>query len=169
MDTDRSTSRHTLYLALGSNLGNRLENLHNTIQALPPEVEVTAQSPVYETPPWGYQEQPVFLNQVVEARTGLAPEELLVYLKDLEAELGRTPTFHYGPRQIDIDILFYDNLVYHSGDLVIPHPRLSERAFVLVPLADLAPQLCHPVTGESVQQMLAGVDSSQITPYNPSE
>lgn len=169
MDTASHTSHHKIFLALGSNLGDRLANLQNTIRALPPEVQVTAQSPVYETPPWGYQDQPVFLNQVAAAQTALLPEELLRYLKDLEAELGRKPTFHYGPRQIDIDILFYDDLVYHSGDLVIPHPRLSERAFVLVPLADLAPQLRHPVSGESIQEMLARVDSSQISLYNPVE
>jgi 2-amino-4-hydroxy-6-hydroxymethyldihydropteridine diphosphokinase len=156
-------SRHKIYLALGSNLGDRLANLQNTIRALPPEVDVTAQSPVYETPPWGYQEQPVFLNQVIEALTALPPEKLLAYLKNLEEQLGRTPTFNYGPRLIDIDILFYDDLVYRSPDLVIPHPRLSERAFVLVPLANLSPDLRHPVTGSTVKEMLATVDSSQIS------
>lgn len=162
-------SRHKVYLALGSNLGDRLANLRNTIRALPPEVEVTAQSPVYETPPWGYEQQPIFLNQVVEALTALSPQDLLSYLKKLEEQQGRTPTFHYGPRQIDIDILFYDDLVLNSPNLTIPHPRLSERAFVLVPLADLSLSLRHPVTGKTVAEMLAQVDRSQISLFKSRE
>ncbi len=160
-------SRHTIYLALGSNLGNRSANLGNMISSLPPEVDVLRQSPVYETPPWGYQEQPAFLNMVVEAQTDLPPVDLLVYLKGLEVQLGRLPTFNYGPRLIDIDILLYAEQIFSSPELVIPHPRMSERAFVLVPLADLAPDLHHPVTDMTVLEMLAQVDSSQITRFDP--
>ena len=160
-------SRHTIYLALGSNLGNRSANLGNMISSLPPEVDVLRQSPVYETPPWGYQEQPAFLNMVVEAQTDLPPVDLLVYLKGLEVQLGRLLTFNYGPRLIDIDILLYAKQIFSSPELVIPHPRMSERAFVLVPLADLAPDLHHPVTGMTVSEMLAQVDSSQITRFDP--
>jgi 2-amino-4-hydroxy-6-hydroxymethyldihydropteridine diphosphokinase len=160
-------SRHMIYLALGSNLGNRSANLGNTISSLPPEVDVLRQSPVYETPPWGYQEQPAFLNMVVEAQTDLPPVDLLVYLKGLEVQLGRLPTFNYGPRLIDIDILLYAGQIFSSPELMIPHPRMSERAFVLVPLADLAPDLHHPVTGMTVSEMLAQVDRSEITRFDP--
>lgn len=159
-------SPHKIYLALGSNLGDRSANLGNTISALPTEVDVLRQSPVYETPPWGYQDQPAYLNMVIEAQTDLPPVDLLVYLKGLEGQLGRLPTFHYGPRLIDIDILLYAGQVFSSPELVIPHPRMSERAFVLVPLADLAPNLQHPVGGATISEMLARVDSSQITRFD---
>ncbi len=155
-------SRKIIFLALGSNLGNRPANLQNAIQSLPPEVEVIRQSLVYETPPWGYQEQPAFLNMVIEVQTDLPPVDLLVYLKGLEVQMGRLPTIQYGPRLIDIDILLYADLVFSSPNLDIPHPRMSERAFVLVPLNELAPNLRHPQTGMSVSEMLAQVDSSQI-------
>ena len=112
--------------------------------ALAPSVQLLQASPVYETPPWGFLDQPAFLNQVLQAETGLPPLDLLAFLKDLETELGRQPNFRYGPRLIDMDILLYDDLVLSLPGLEIPHPRLAERAFVLVPLADLAPDLCYP-------------------------
>ncbi len=98
----------------------------------------------------------------VEAETGLPPVELLAYLKRLETELGRRPSIRYGPRLIDLDLLFYDDLVLDSPSLVLPHPRLHERAFVLVPLADLAPDLLHPRLGQTVRQLLAAVDTTGI-------
>ena len=156
----------TLYLALGANLGDRLANLRAVIQGLAPAVRVTRESPVYETPPWGLTDQPAFLNMVVEGETELAPAALLEYLKLLETRLGRQPAVRYGPRLIDLDILFYDDLVLEGPPLVIPHPRLGERAFVLVPLADLAPDLRHPALGASVRELLAGVDASGIRLYN---
>lgn len=151
-----------LYLALGSNLGDRRANLQSALQALPPAVLVRRASPVYETPPWGLTEQPAFLNMVVEAETGLPPLDLLSHLKRLETQLGRLPAVRYGPRLIDIDILFYDDLVLDSPGLTIPHPRLHERAFVLVPLADLAPDLVHPRLGQTLRDLLAAVDASGI-------
>jgi 2-amino-4-hydroxy-6-hydroxymethyldihydropteridine diphosphokinase len=153
---------HRVYLALGTNLGDRLANLATLQNALPPQVRVLAASPVYETPPWGYLDQPAFLNQVLEAETELSPQELLDTLKRLEVEMGRQSTIRYGPRLIDVDILFYDNLVLESDRLVIPHPRLDERAFVLVPMADLAPGFIHPVSGESIEQLLDKVDRGGI-------
>ena len=156
---------HTIYLALGSNLGDRSTNLRNAIQEMSPEVQVISESAVYETPPWGYADQPPFLNQVIKAKTDLSPIDLLHYLKELEVKLGRQPTFNYGPRQIDIDILIYDQLIYNSPELKIPHPRLSERAFVLVPLVDLAPDLLHPISGSTMRQLLSKVDASKITVY----
>jgi 2-amino-4-hydroxy-6-hydroxymethyldihydropteridine diphosphokinase len=153
---------HTVYLALGSNQGDRRANLHSVVTGLPPLASVLSESNIYETPPWGFEDQPAFYNQVILVRTYLAPMELLSSLKDLEVHLGRQPTFRNGPRLIDIDILLYDDLIYHSPGLAIPHPRMQERAFVLVPLADLAPDLRHPVTGLTVREHLAQVDASQI-------
>ncbi|NOY98014.1 MAG: 2-amino-4-hydroxy-6-hydroxymethyldihydropteridine diphosphokinase [Chloroflexi bacterium] len=156
----------TVYLALGTNLGDRLANLRAARNALAPDVRVLAGSPVYETPPWGYADQPVFLNQVVRAETGLGPGALLTYLKKLETELGRTASFRYGPRRIDLDILFYDDLALETPALVIPHPRLHERAFVLVPLSDLAPDFRHPVLKKTVRELLKDVDTTGITRFS---
>jgi 2-amino-4-hydroxy-6-hydroxymethyldihydropteridine diphosphokinase len=150
------------HLALGTNLGNRLANLQAALAALPPAVVVRRSSPIYETPPWGVTDQPAFLNMAVEAETSQTPQELLAHLKYLETALGRLPSIRFGPRLIDIDILFYDNLVLDAPRLTIPHPRLHERAFVLVPLADLAPDFVHPVFGRTVRDLLAGLDTKGI-------
>lgn len=130
-----------IFLSLGTNLGDRQENLSKARELLEPQVHVIAASPIYETAPWGYRDQPAFLNQVLQVETVLAPHDLLVYLKQIEAQLGRQPNFHYGPRLIDLDILIYNDLTIDEEGLQIPHPHLTERAFVLVPLADLAPEL----------------------------
>ncbi|MBL8077036.1 MAG: 2-amino-4-hydroxy-6-hydroxymethyldihydropteridine diphosphokinase [Anaerolineales bacterium] len=156
---------HIVYLALGSNMGIRLANLKNAINNLTPQMTVKAKSHVYETPPWGFKEQPPFLNQVVQVETYLQPEALIHHLKRLETALGRVPNFQNGPRIIDIDILFFDDMVLNSPNVQIPHPRLHERAFVLTPLADLAPALVHPVLNKSVSMLLAGVDQSSIQRY----
>ncbi|HET9588690.1 MAG TPA: 2-amino-4-hydroxy-6-hydroxymethyldihydropteridine diphosphokinase [Anaerolineales bacterium] len=154
---------NTVYLALGSNLGDRLANLKRAIAALSPQMEVKAKSHVYETPPWGFEDQPKFLNQVIQVNTYLAPEPLLKHLKRLEVTLGRKATFPNGPRLIDIDILFYDDLVLNTPSLEIPHPRLHERGFVLLPLADIAPDWVHPVLKKSVGELLASCNVSDIT------
>jgi len=156
---------HIVYLALGSNLGNRLSNLKEAIAALPPQMEVKAKSAVYETPPWGYEDQPKFLNQVLKATTYLDPEPLLKHLKRLEVALGRKETFQNGPRLIDIDILFYDELILNKPSLVIPHPRLQERGFVLLPLMDLDPNLTHPVTKKSVREMMTDCNVEGIKKF----
>jgi 2-amino-4-hydroxy-6-hydroxymethyldihydropteridine diphosphokinase len=153
---------HIVYLALGSNLGNRTINLNTAINSLTPQMVLKKKSPVYETPPWGFTDQPAFLNQVVMVETYEEPERLLKHLKRLETALGRIPNFQNGPRLMDIDILFYDDLVLDIAPLVIPHPRLHERAFVLVPLADIAPDLVHPVLKKTVREMLAGINSRDI-------
>ena len=130
-----------IYLSIGSNLGDREKNLGRAREKLEPEVQIIAASPVYETAPWGYLEQPAFLNQVLEVKTSLPPHDLLSYLKQIEIQIGRQPNFHYGPRLIDLDILLYNEMAIKENDLEIPHPHITERAFVLVPLADLAPDL----------------------------
>ena len=156
---------HIVYLALGTNLGDRLANLRAAIEALPSEINVIAESKVYETPPWGYENQPAFLNMAVKCATNLEPESLLKRLKQLEVQLGREQSFRWGPRLIDIDILFYDNLILNSESLIIPHRRLHERAFVLVPLADIAPDFVHPVLKKTIKELLAGVNIDDIHPY----
>ena len=155
----------TIYLSLGSNLDNRLANLKAARNALQPAVHISACSAIYQTEPWGITNQPLFLNQVLQASTRLSPNRLLAYLKELETALGRTPTVRYGPRRIDLDILLYDSLVLDSEHLTIPHPRLAERAFVLVPLAEIAPQLRHPVTGQTMLELLAQVDRQGVSLY----
>ncbi len=154
------------YLGLGSNIGDRAANLARAVAALPPEVRVLERSPIYETPAWGYVDQSPFLNMVIMAQTDLPPVALLAHIKRLEGQLGRTPSFRWGPRLIDIDILLYDDLSLNTPDLTIPHAHLQERPFVLVPLADLAPDLVHPVLGKTVGQLLAALDRSGITRWS---
>ena len=156
---------HIVYLAIGSNMGNRSANLKNAISNLPPQMDVKKKSKVYETPPWGHTDQPMFLNQVLMAKTYMQPEDLLGHLKRLETALGREPSFENGPRLIDIDILFYDDMVIDSPPLVIPHPRLHQRAFVLVPLNDIAPDLMHPVLERPVSELLLDVNRLEIVQY----
>jgi len=156
---------HIVYLALGTNLGDRSGNLKQAIAALTPQLDVKAKSQVYETPPWGFEEQPKFLNQVVKANTYLDPEPLLKHLKRLEVALGRQESFPNGPRLIDMDLLFYDDLVLNKPSLVIPHPRLHERGFVLLPLLDIAPNLVHPVQQKTVEELVALVNVEGIEKF----
>lgn len=152
----------TVFIALGSNLQDRFENLRKAISNLPPRILPVTCSPIYETAPWGFLEQPYFLNQVIQATTDLSPEELLIYLKGIEIRMGRQSGIKLGPRLIDLDILFYDNLVLNSLNLTIPHPFLHQRSFVLVPLAELAPEKLHPVLKIRVKDLLAEVDITDV-------
>lgn len=158
---------HTVYLALGSNIGDRRAHLAAALQRLREVVEITALSSVYETEPVGYSDQPRFLNIALQGRTMLSPEELLRYAKKIEEVLGRQPTFRNGPRPIDIDILLFDDQHIVRDELTIPHPRMTERAFVLVPLAEIAPGAIDPVSGKSIQEWLASVSQDGVQKLAP--
>ncbi len=154
--------KHSVYLSLGSNLGDRLKNLHSARQALLPKVEILDCSAIYETPPWGYTDQPSFYNQVLLCKTSLTPQALLRFIKNLEQNLGRVTSFRNGPRLIDVDILFYDDLILDTPELGLPHPRMEGRAFVWLPFAELAPQFVHPALGKTAAQIISELDTSQI-------
>ncbi|MFZ2096263.1 MAG: 2-amino-4-hydroxy-6-hydroxymethyldihydropteridine diphosphokinase [Anaerolineales bacterium] len=153
---------HLSYLSIGSNLGDRAKNLGTAIVLLAPKIQPVLQSSIYQTEPWGYSDQPSFLNQVIKVETNLEPLDLLIYLKGIESQMGRQETFRFGPRLIDLDILFYDELVLDTPKLTIPHPRLYERAFILIPLAEIAPDLNHPVLGKTIQQLKTTVESNSV-------
>ncbi|MEO8955361.1 MAG: GTP cyclohydrolase MptA [Ktedonobacteraceae bacterium] len=157
-----TTATHTVYLALGSNLGDRRGHLSAAIQQLREIMDVSAVSSVYETEPVGYLEQPRFLNMVCSGTTQLSAQELLKYAKGIEATLGRQTTVRNGPRPIDIDIIFFDDLRLMEDDLTVPHPRMAERAFVLVPLAEIAPDLIDPGSGQTVEELLATVSQNGV-------
>ena len=148
-----------VFIAIGSNLGDRAENCRRAAALLGSSgrVELIAQSPLYETEPWGVKDQAPFVNSVIEVATGLSPLELLGLLKTIELEMGRKASPRWHERLIDMDIIFYGDEVVREEGLIVPHPRLQERAFVLVPLADIAPEFVHPALGKSVRVILAGI------------
>ena len=157
--------RVTVYLGLGSNQGCRRTNLTQAVTLLSrdPGLEVLRCSSVYETAPWGFLAQPSFLNCVVEAETVLGPVPLLKLAQEVEQTVGRKPSFRYGPRAIDVDILLYgDSCVDETEpDLKIPHVSMAERAFVLVPLAEIAGQVVHPVLHATIDRLAGVVDGQE--------
>lgn len=157
-----------IFLGLGTNLGNRLDNLQRAVDGLGRDVHVTAVSPVYETEPWGMTDQPAFFNACLAANTRLTPIQLLQFIKNLEIELGRLPAEKWGPRLIDIDLLLYDDFVLYDDALVVPHPYMLERAFVLRPLADIAPQFIHPLAQKHIAELVTAVDATTVHPIGES-
>ena len=150
-------------IGLGSNLGDRAAALAGALNRLAaaPGVEVLRQSPVYETEPWGVRDQPVFLNQVAEISTMLGPVQLLLLLQKIEREIGRERTIHWGPRRIDLDLLDYGGQSIDRSGLIVPHPMIPQRAFVLEPLRDLRPNYRLP-SGATIDQTLA-----ELVPHRP--
>jgi len=150
----------SVYLALGSNLGDRERNLIDAIERLS-EVIVTQQiSAPYDTGPVGYIDQPRFMNAVVRGETKLTPEDLLDFVKKIEVDLGRTASFVNGPRLVDIDILLYDDVVLNTPLLTIPHPRYTERAFVLIPLSEIGPDTVCPLNQITIKKLAEGLGSA---------
>src|SRR5438045_1324900 len=147
-----------VYLSLGSNLGDREANLRAVLDRLNPR----RVSPIYETEPVDHTAQPFFLNLVAEVETALMPMQLLTHTQRIERDLGRKRTIPKGPRIIDLDLLFYGTSIVSAKRLQIPHPRLHERRFVLEPLADLAPDLRHPVTHRTVREMLGAAAPAMV-------
>jgi len=145
----------TVYLGIGSNLGSRRENCLRAIGLLEGRgLKITKRSSLHKTEPWGLKEQPEFINMALEVETELQPAELLTVLKQVERDMGRERSVKWGPRIIDLDILLYDDLIITGGDLTVPHPLMHERAFVLVPLAEIAPSKVHPVFLKKISDLL---------------
>jgi 2-amino-4-hydroxy-6-hydroxymethyldihydropteridine diphosphokinase len=143
-----------IYLGLGSNVGNRARNIYTALRRLQDEIQLDRISSLYETQPVGYSHQAWFLNLVCAAETRLSPEDLLSLAKRIEREMGRKQGIRFGPRIVDIDILFYEDLIMDMPQLEIPHPRLAERGFVLIPLNEIAPNLPHPRLKARVRELL---------------
>jgi 2-amino-4-hydroxy-6-hydroxymethyldihydropteridine diphosphokinase len=154
----------TVYLSLGSNMGDRAENIARAVAALGEQgVRVTQESSLYETEPLEIKEQPWFLNCAIEAETELSPERLMEVLLEIEHEIGRERRVPKGPRLIDMDILLYGSEVVRTAELEIPHPRMAERKFVLVPLAEIAAEVSHPVSMMTIAEMQeATADQSEV-------
>ncbi len=150
-----------IFLALGSNIENRKQHLETAITLLREKVHDITVAPLYETKPRYFEDQHNFLNTVLRGFTDLHPQELLQFTKTVQQEVGRVERFRNGPREIDIDILFYDHKVYKDEELEIPHPRLQERDFVLQPFADINPDFLHPVLKKSIRELLDAIPEEQ--------
>ena len=151
---------HDVYIAYGSNMGDSEGFIEEAVAAIAndPEIELVQDSQRIITKPYGYTEQDDFLNGVCHIRTLMEPQELLAYIDRLEKKAGRTHELHWGPRTLDLDILLYDDLVYESGNLVIPHMDMENRDFVLLPMCEIAPNLRHPVLHKTMRQLLDELD-----------
>ena len=150
-----------IFLALGSNIENRKQHVETAIVLLREKVRDITVAPLYETKPRYFEDQQNFLNTVLSGYTDLEPRELLQFTKAVQKEVGRVERFRNGPREIDIDILFYDNVVYKDEELEIPHPRLQERDFVLQPFFDINPDFSHPVLKKTIRELLDTLTEEQ--------
>jgi len=151
------------FLALGSNLGDREANLRTAVTLLQgDEIRVRRGSSLYETAPQELLDQPSFLNAVVDVETSLFPMQLLARVREIERKMGRRRVTPKGPRNIDIDILFYGRNVIATAELEVPHPRIAQRRFVLEPLAEIAPDFRHPLTGKTANEMLATLEPQGV-------
>ncbi len=159
-----------IFLSLGSNLGNRKINLSKALRFIEEkDIRIKKVSSIYKTPPWGKKDQPEFLNQVIEAETEVSPKKLLNTCKEIEKKMGRKKGERWGPRIIDIDILFYGEKIIKEENLTIPHPLITERAFVLLPLYEIAPDFIHPVRKEKIKALLMkkkGKEIKKISKYS---
>ena len=151
-----------VFIGLGSNVGDRESNLRKAMELLKEKMKLVKVSSMYETEPMYLKDQPWFVNCVAKLETDMTPKELLVYLGNIERRLGRQRSVRYGPRSIDLDILFYGNEIVEESDLKIPHPRLHERRFVLVPLVEIEPDRIHPVYRRSASTLLAYLNSNEF-------
>ena len=151
-----------VYLGLGSNVGDRLLNLNKAIELLSEKIKILKKSKIYISKAVGYTDQPDFYNMALYGKTDLSPEGLFNFVKDVEKNVGRVYRFHWGPREIDIDILFYNDMVYKNDNLSIPHPRLHERDFVLLPLIEINPELFHPILNKKVSDLKEFMENSVI-------
>ena len=145
---------HNIFLALGTNIGDKELNIKKAVELLKEKIDGMVLAPLYESKPKDYIDQDNFINTAVQGNTKLSPQKLLIFVKNIEQKLGRIKRIKNGPREIDVDILFYDNLVLNTPDLIIPHPRIIERDFVLRPLADLDENFIHPIFNVSVGKLL---------------
>ena len=148
---------HSVFLGLGSNIGDRLKFISNAVSEIKNNgnIRLIKSSSVYKTEPWGEKHQNTFLNIAIEISTSYTPDELLLFIKDTEIKLGRTGRSRWAEREIDIDILFYDNLVMKKSGLEIPHPEIQNRNFVLIPLNDIAPDFVHPVLKKKISDLVS--------------
>ena len=150
-----------IFLALGSNIENRKQHIETAITLLREKVYDITVAPLYETKPRYFEDQQNFLNTVLRGFTELHPRELLQFTKTVQQEVGRVERFRNGPREIDIDILFYDHKVYKDEELEIPHARLQERDFVLQPFADINPNFLHPILKKTIRELLDAIPEEQ--------
>jgi 2-amino-4-hydroxy-6-hydroxymethyldihydropteridine diphosphokinase len=157
----------TVYLGIGSNVGDREANLREALERLEAAgIRVARRSSIYETEPRDLRDQPWFLNAVVEVETDLFPLQLFAHIQNVEREMGRRRVTPKGPRNIDIDILFYGRSVIDTADLQVPHPRIAQRRFVLEPFSEIASEFRHPVSGKTAREMLAAIEPQGVRRSN---
>ncbi len=155
-----------MFIGLGTNLGNKQENLKKAVEEVKRSSEIIAVSSLYETEPYGIIDQPLFYNHVLEIKTDFSPEALLIKLQGIEYKIGRVRTVKNGPRIIDLDILFYGDMVLEKENLSIPHPRIHERAFVLIPMSEIASSFLHPVFKKTILELLSEIPKQEQEKVN---